>query len=116
MKFTIENVTTKAQLNNLYNNSAFTIEGLAEESIPDMMDWLEENTTFVTNKPVVYVIKGNVMNDMYGLKADNAYPNDLTIISVIGIDLMKVALKRFSVGGRWFDDIVDNNTRRKEEY
>ena len=114
MKYNIENVTTKAQLDKLYNNSAFTIEGLAEESVPDLVAWLEENTTFTTNEPIVYIIKGSVMNEVYGLYGDNAYNNDLTIVSVINIDLVRVALKRFSVGGRWFDDIVDNNIRRKE--
>ena len=118
MKYTIENVTTKEQLDKLYNNSAFTIEGLAEESIPDMIAWLEQNTTFTTNEPVVYITKGNVMNEIYGLygnnDGDNSYDIDLTIVSVIDIDLVKIALKRFSVGGRWFDDIVDNNIRRKE--
>ena len=114
MNYTIENVTTKSQLDNLYNHSAFTIEGLAEESIPELVEWLEENTTFTTKEPIVYITKGNVMNDRYGLYGDNAYNNDLSIISIIDIDLMRVALKRFSVGGRWFDDIVDNNVRRKE--
>lgn len=115
MEYTIENVTTKAQLDKLYSNSAFTIEGLAEESISDLIAWLNENTTFTTNNPVVYVTKGNVMNEMYKLSESNAYSDDLTIVSVIDIDLMKVALKRFTVGGRWFDDIVDNNARRKED-
>lgn len=115
MKYTIENVTTKAQLNNLYNNSAFTIEGLVEDSIPDMIEWLRDNTTFTINEPIVYIIKGNVMNDMYGLEAENAYPDDLTIVSVIDIDSIEVALKRFTVGGRWFDDIVDNNAGRKRK-
>ena len=55
------------------------------------------------------------MNNIYNLYDNNAYNKDLTIVSIIGIDLMKIALKRFSVGGRWFDDIVDNNARRKEE-
>lgn len=114
MKYTIENVTTKEQLDKLYNNSAFTIEGLVEESIVDLIAWLEENTTFTTDEPVVYVIKGNVMNEMYNLHGDNAYPNDLTIISVIDIDLLKIVTKRFLVGGRWFDDVVDNNVRREE--
>lgn len=111
MNYTIENVTTKEQLDKLYNNSAFTIEGLAEESIPDMLEWLEGNTVFTTENPIVYVTKGKVMNTEYFLAGDNAYPEDLTIISVIDIDLIKIALKRFSVGGRWFDDIVDNNAR-----
>lgn len=114
MNYNIENVTTKAQLDKLYNNSAFTIEGLVEDSIPDLIAWLEENTTFTTNEPIVYITKGDTMNKMYELHGDNAYDNDLTIVSVIDIDLVKVALKRFSVGGRWFDDIVDNNIRRKE--
>lgn len=112
MKYAIENVTTKEQLNNLYKNSAFTIEGLSEKSIPDLIDWLGKNTVFTSEKPVVYVTNGSVMNEMYSLYGSNAYGNDLTIVSIIDIDLMKVALKRFSVGGRWFDDIVDNNARR----
>ena len=109
MNYTIENVTTKEQLNKLYENSAFTIEGLAEESIPDMIEWLKENTVFTTENPVVYVTKGDVMNAEYSLTNDKAYKKDLTIVSVIDIDSIKIALKRFSVGGRWFDDIVDNN-------
>ena len=44
MRYIIENIITKEQLDNLYNNSAFTIEGLAEESIPDLVAWLEENS------------------------------------------------------------------------
>lgn len=114
MRYKIENVTTKEQLDKLYDNSAFTIEGITEESIPDMIEWLKENTVFTTNELIVYVIKGNVMNNMYNLHGNNAYNNDFTIVSVIDIDLIKVALKRFNVGGRWFDDIVDNNLRREE--
>lgn len=109
MNYTIENVTTKTQLDNLYNHSAFTIEGLADESIPDLMNWLEENTVFTTENPIVYVTKGRVMNTEYFLTDDKAYQENLTIVSVIDIDSIKIALKRFSVGGRWFDDIVDNN-------
>lgn len=109
MNYTIENVTTKEQLNKLYGNSALTIEGLAEDSIPDMIKWLEENTVFTTENPIVYITKGKVMNTEYNLVGDKAYLEDLTIVSVIDIDQLRIALKRFSVGGRWFDDIVDNN-------
>lgn len=114
MKYIIENVTTKEQLDKLYNNSAFTIEGLTEESIPDMIAWLEENTVFTSNEPVVYVTKGHVMNLAYNLSESNAYDSDLNIVSVIDVDLIKIALKRFNVGGRWFDDIVDNNANRED--
>lgn len=114
MEYAVEIVTTKKQLDNLYNNSAFTIEGLTEESIPNLITWLEENAKFTTDKITVYITKGNIMNEMYNLHNNNAYDEDLTIVSVVDIDLMKVALKRFSVGARWFDDIVDNNARREE--
>ena len=55
------------------------------------------------------------MNELCHLTDDNAYPEDCTLVSVTDINQMKIALQRFEVGGRWFDDIVDNNTRRKEE-
>lgn len=28
---------------------------------------------------------------------------------------MRLAIPRFEVGGRWFDDVVDNNARREKE-
>lgn len=112
MNYTIENVITKEQLDNLYNHSAFTIEGLAENSIPDLIKWFEDNKALVKENPIVYVTKGKVMNTEYNLMGNNAYDDDLTIVSVIDINQMIIALKRFSVGGRWFDDIVDNNARR----
>lgn len=111
MNYKITRVTTAEQLEILYKNSAFTIEGLAEESIPDLVKWLEENTTFTSDNVTVYVTKGAVMNEIYSLVGNNAYQKDLPIVSVIDIDLMKVALKRFTIGARWFDDIVDNNRR-----
>lgn len=115
MMFTTKQVTTKAELNHLYNSSALTLEGLAEESIPDFVNWLEENTTFTTDNLDVFVISGKVMNDEYLLYGDNAYPDDLTIVSVIDIDMMKVTIPRFSIGARWFDDIVDNNKMRQTQ-
>ena len=111
--FMIERVTTRAQLDKLYENWAFTIEGLVEEAIPDLMNWLKNNTTFKTDKPIVYVTTGAVMNKEYSLTGDNAYSDEVNIVSVIDIDLMEVALKRFQIGGRWFTDIVNNNMRRR---
>jgi hypothetical protein len=53
------------------------------------------------------------MNEQYGLTGNNAYPKHVNIVSVIDIDQMKVAIPRFSIGARWFDDIVDNNAHRE---
>lgn len=109
-------VTDKDTLQELYEDSALTIEGLAEESIPDLLDWIKQ---FVHLKSeTVYVIKGEIMNIHYHLTGSNAYPDDLNIVSVKLSDMENpepIFLPRFNIGGRWFDDIVDNNSRRESE-
>ena len=115
MNYTIYNVTNKEELDNLYKHSALTIEGLAIDSICDFVEWIKENTDILTDNLIVYVTEGKVMNDFYDLSGNNRYPDDSHIVSVIDIDLYKVTFKRFEIGGRWFDDIVDNNASREAE-
>lgn len=110
-------VTTKKELDALYNQSALTWEGMStdEENLNAIENWLREYKAIPDNiEPTVHIISGDLMNAVYDLTGSNAYPDDLTIISVTGIDQMKIAIPRFQVGGRWFDDIVDNNVRREE--
>ena len=110
----IERVTEKEQADMLYNDSALTWEGLSEDSIEDAKNWILEFTEFKTEEITGYVTKGEKMNEFYALTGDNAYPDDLTIVSFMLSDMkdpMKLAVARFHVGGRWFDDIVDNNLR-----
>lgn len=111
-------VTTNKQLNALYNESALTWEGMNtdEENLKAIEEWLQTHGAIIDGKsPIFHIIKGEFMNAAYGLSGTNAYPEDLNIISVTDIDQIKIALARFEVGGRWFDDIVDNNARREEE-
>lgn len=112
----IINVTTREQLNALYNQSALTWEGLSsdEENLNAVRNWLEEHGALTNVEPDFHIISWEFMNEQYGLSGDNAYPEDCTLVSVTDIDQMKIALPRFEVGGRWFDDIVDNNARREE--
>lgn len=97
--------------------SALTMEGLVEDSIPDFLDWIKEYTPLI--KEEVYITKGNVMNDAFNLTEDNRYPDDCTIVSV-KLDNMqnpgKIIIPRFQIGARWMDDIVNNNIRREKEY
>jgi hypothetical protein len=112
---TIE-VNTKEQLDELENESALTIEGLAESSIPDFLNFLKENVGLKSE--TAYKISGEIMNYNYFLTGSNAYPPDLTIVSVKLSNIEnvgKLITLRFQFGGRWFDDIVDNNRRRQEE-
>ena len=109
----IINVTSGEQLERLYDTSALTLEGLAAESILDFMEWVKERTE-VKNE-IIYITKGEIMNDFYELTGDNRYPNNLNIVSISGndINLMPLSFARFEIGARWFDDIVDNNLRRE---
>ena len=111
-------VANPIELNNLYNQSALTWEGMSsdEENLQAITDWLGQHGAISFNTtPIFHIITGELMNRVYELTGSNAYPDDLTLVSVTGIDQMKVAIPRFEVGGRWFDDIVDNNARREEE-
>ena len=112
-------VTGKSVLDELYGCSALTLEGLApdDENLLQLKEWIENYTAF--KKVDFYIISGAVMNREYHLTGSNAYPEtDCTLVSVKLSDLeqpQKIMRTRFFIGGRWFDDIVDNNARREEE-
>ena len=112
----IINITTKRQLDSLYNQSALTLEGLSsdEENLKAVRDWLEEHEAITCIEPDFHIIKGKLMNEVYSLTGNNAYPENCTLVSVTNIDQAKIIFSRFEVGGRWFDDIVDNNLRREK--
>ena len=113
----IINVTTKEQLDDLYNQSALTWEGLCadEQSLADVEGWLKEHDAIIADTEVIaHIITGKLMNDTYSLTGTNRYPDDLTIVAITGVNQSRIAIPRFEVGGRWFDDVVDNNARREK--
>ena len=112
----VVNVTTKEQLDALYNTGALTLEGLIadEENLEAFHAWLEgRNGLIAGTEPIFHIITGKVMNDNYHLTGTNAYRDEFTIVSVTDINDIHLAIARFEVGGRWFDDIVDNNASRE---
>lgn len=106
-------VSTHEQLQHLYDNSALTSIGLDLSGLDEYVEWVEENSKETVSE--VFVISGKLMNSNYDLHGDNAYPDDLNIVSIVlGAEgLSNIAIKRFELGSRWFDDIVDNNSRRE---
>lgn len=112
-------VNDRATLDALYRNSALTFEGVTpdKENLEAVLTWVKNYTPL--KREDVYVIEGNLMNREYNLTGDNAYPEtDCTILCIKLDDMerpMAVTLPRFAVGGRWFDDVVDNNARREAE-
>ena len=106
-------LTTKEELDTL--GSAITMEGLLESSIPDFIDWVKSYTPL--KEEHAYVIKGVTMNKVYHLTGNNAYPDDCTLVAIKLEDMdnaSNVAIPRFDIGARWFDDIVANNAMREE--
>ena len=101
-------------LDDLVKHSALTIEGLDLGSVKDFVAWIEAHTPL--KRKNVYVTKGSLANSEWRLTGDNAYPDDLNIVSVKLDDMEdfnKVVMPRFQIGARWMDDIHDNNVARE---
>lgn len=114
----IKNVTTAEELDAL--GSALSFEGLIpdEENLTAVVNWMLNNGAIFKKNAPVYVIKGNDMNVADGLTGSNAYPDDIHIVSFKLEDITNwqvLMLPRLRVGGRWLDDIRDNNRRREAE-
>lgn len=110
----IVKVTLKKELNVLYKDCALTIIGLSEESFPKLIDFLKQHTTVYRER--LFVISGKTMNEKYHLTGDNVYKEHLHIVcvSLEDIDADGIIFPRFEIGGRWFNDVVDNNARREK--
>ncbi len=63
------------------------------------------------------VFKGQDMNRHYHLTGSNRYKDSLTFMAfpLKELDVSKLAVFRLKMGDHWFDDIVDNNSRREQE-
>ena len=112
-KTEIINVDSKT-LKELVKGSALTLEGLAESSFDEFLDWVKDIAGLKTRR--LYVTKGKLANSEWGLTGDNAYQDGLNIVSVKLDDMEdwnKIVMARFQVGARWMDDIRDNNAMRE---
>lgn len=110
-----EIINTDAKtLKDLVDGSALTIEGLVESSIDNFLDWIEKTAGLKTRR--AYVTKGSLANHEWSLTGDNAYRDDINIVSVKLDDMEdwnKIVVPRLQIGCRWLDDIYDNNVRRE---
>lgn len=118
MVYSINTNITDELFDTLYNHSALTVEGLDSDdnNIKDYANYLNKECGLKDNA-VFHIISGKLMNEHYNLTNRNAYPNDDFHIVVIDLsdlnDVNKIIFKRFNFGGRWFDDVVDNNLSRE---
>ncbi len=111
----IVQVRSADKLDEFYKDWDLTFSGVILKEAPLYLDFLKRYTKV---KDKVYTFKGKMMNDKYHLTGNNRYSDELTfmVVKLEDIeDVGKIALPRFEIGGRWFNDIVDNNARREEE-
>lgn len=103
----------------MYDGSYYTITGCGG----DLNEWINGYEEMLEKeeigKPVEWVaFTGAEMNTEYGLTGDNAYPSDLHFLAfpLDGLHVPKLTLFKICMNDRWFDDIVDNNSARQEEF
>lgn len=116
--FIRKEVTKREQLDELYNCSAFTKEGLFDDeaNIKGFIEWLKDYTELTEPLPI-YSISGEVMNREYNLTGKNKYPVGYQIISIHTKDikdLKNIIIPKIKMGCSWFNDIVDNDLRREK--
>lgn len=116
-EYTVEMVFDD-KIEELANDSAFTWEGMdySKENLQAIVDDFKKNTDIIL--PVhFYVFDGRTMNRMYNLTGDNAYPENLSFVS-INLDnwasMEKLPMYKMQVGARWLDDIIENNKARQD--
>lgn len=118
--FEVKNVTTKEGLKKLYEGSALTSEGfvMSDENIEFYIKWLKVNGAEPKDPLTLYLTKGKFMNDTFGFTGDNAYPDDLNIVSIELDDLENwgaIVMPRFQMGLRWLDDCINNSLYREDK-
>lgn len=110
-------VKNKEQLDRLYNSSALTLLGLddTDKELQSFAKWIK-NLSEIANPLNMYIIKGKLMNEEYGLTEKNRYPDNFPIVCVNLEEIKqpeKIIIPRFKIGGRWFDDVVNNDRERQ---
>ena len=118
MRYNIIENKTKKELDELYEDNSLTFEGtqIEESNLDFLVKWLKEHDCIMRTNDF-YIVKGHTMNEIYNLTDDNCYPDTCNILCVKLSDLSNISsicLARFELQGRWFNDIVDNNSRREE--
>jgi hypothetical protein len=107
----------ESDLKDLYDGSALTFEVrvINDATLEWLASWLRLHDCEM-KQPDFYVVKGKLMNEVYHLAGNKAYKDSLNILCIKLSDLTNVAaiaIPKFELDGRWFDDVVEGNARRE---
>lgn len=107
---------TTDKFDDFYKGSALTIAGMLPEEAQLYVDYFKENDVDVDEAIDGYIYTGKQINEKYHLTGENAYPVDIHFLTIpLKAFKTNVALLRMGIGGRWFDDIIDNKVRTEHE-
>ena len=98
-----------------YNGSYYTITGCGGSLDEWKNGYTEMLNRYEIGTPTEWIdFTGKDMNEVYELVGDNAYQDDLHFLAfpLDGLNIGKLAMFKIMAHDRWFDDIVDNNSRR----
>ena len=104
----------------MYNGSWYTVIGLCKEDHEKYKDYIKKelNEKNIGTPKKFHSFTGKEMNEKYNLTGDNRYQDNLDFIafSLDGLNISKLAMYKLNSGARWFDDIVENNYRRENDF
>ena len=90
----------------LYEHSAMTVQGYIPAELDLYIAHFKEKCG-LHEDAIIYIFKGPVYNEYYGMKGDNKYPENFNMFSIKLSDMDNCMGAREMI--RWFDDIVDND-------
>lgn len=92
-----------------YLGSAATWEGfnMSAKNLNDFEYRVEKLSHWKNRR--IYITTGKEMNEFSKLTGDNAYPDDLHIVSIALADVEDCMPLKMQLGARWLDDIIANN-------
>ena len=103
---------TSDALDTAYKGWYYTILGAGG----DLNEWFEGYQDLLNKEGIGqisqwFMTSGKAVNDRYGLKGNNAFPSDLTILlfPLDGLNSGKLAMFRLRMGDKWFNDLIDNS-------
>ena len=110
-------ITTKEGIEQLRNQSAYTIVGAGG----DLNEWVNGYQELLQKEEIGepekwYKFKGKLLNDSYHLTGKNRYPKDIIFLSfpLTGLNVGKLAMFKLKMEDRWLDDIIDNDLMRED--
>ena len=107
-----KDVTTKDEIKELKENSAFTFEGIVvdSETLDQIYELLHNQFNVLSDKDIeIYKFSGFDLKEAFPEISD--YPNDIILVSIpleAFVNVGRASIVKLQIGARWLDDIVDN--------